>query len=656
MEIRYNFKENFYNFSNDDLEEGKNLSFLMTNAKGDFLNLGVEKNITKFQGLNIFEKNDIFKIIDSIIPENLEVKNIIYEGFKVKRIFKSRFTEDVLIEEEGEKKEKNNDLKIENINEDSQPYDTFYLGPNGGLVYEIENFEGVLKFFLDMRKMNDFDKWGRDYTSFKEDNILFMEYKKKTPSTNQDEYKLYLGIKTQNFDYILKNEWIENQYPYSKKRNSLYDLYIYNFVDVNISGSKRLIIGAGISKEQVKSQIELLEKHEADVIELDREMYDELTKEKKFELPIPENISVANRISNYSIYRFIRQDFKTKEYLGLVAGYPWFPQIWTRDELISLRAFINNGEYHLVKTRLLYYLDLIDEKTGELPRINIEGALKSVDGTFWLAKRFEDLIFHLDEKKELEKYFSDDELNKIYDEFLKAFNNIVNVSWDKNEELLRVKKGDSWMDTIEVNFPLDIQVQFLNFTSCLSFLAQILDRKEKIKLNEFEFLLKSKIRSVYFRDGRLFQEKDEDKLTSNIFLAYYLYPDLLLNEDWERIFDNSLLLLTNETGLISTLSKKDTNFKENYTGEDNLSYHNGDAWFWINNIAAMSMNHLNEKKYRKYISKILYNSTLDILENGVLGFASELSSASKLKAEGNQAQLWSSSTYLEMIDFIFKRK
>ena len=101
------------------------------------------------------------------------------------------------------------------------------------------------------------------------------------------------------------------------------------------------------------------------------------------------------------------------------------------------------------------------------------------------------------------------------------------------------------------------------------------------------------------------------------FLAYYFYPDLFLKSDWEIIFDNALMHLRTSWGGISSLSYKDVEFKENYTGENNLSYHRGDSWYWINNIAAIALQDLNNKKYRRDISKLMMTSTYDILKNGM---------------------------------------
>ena len=63
----------------------------------------------------------------------------------------------------------------------------------------------------------------------------------------------------------------------------------------------------------------------------------------------------------------------------------------------------------------------------------------------------------------------------------------------------------------------------------------------------------------------------------------------------------------------------------------------------------------NEKKYRKEINGLLLSSTKDILELGCIGFGSEISSAKEQKPQGCYAQLWSSASYIEMVDKLFKR-
>jgi glycogen debranching enzyme len=188
----------------------------------------------------------------------------------------------------------------------------------------------------------------------------------------------------------------------------------------------------------------------------------------------------------------------------------------------------------------------------------------------------------------------------------------------------------------------------LNF---INFLDNVLQQNQEYL--ELENLTKEKVKQVFF-DGNILKDgKDASTIRPNIFLAYYLYPDLLSNEDWEKVFDNSFPKLWLDWGGITTIQKDSPLFCREYTGEDNKSYHRGDSWFYINNITAMCLYKLNKEKYKEYIHEIINASTQDILYNGIIGRPSELSSASSLKAEASLFQLWSAATYAELMDLLF---
>lgn len=640
MKISYKLDDNIYSFKQEKNLETEKLNFLLTNNKGDFLNLGVQENVCKYQGLNLCnsENLEIFKILDSIILPNLECTEVESSGYSILRKFGSKVAVDV-----------------DNNSSEISTSDRFYLGPSGGMIYEVKDYDGFVLFDLDIKKLNDFDEWGRDYNVYEKDGIVFVEYTKKVEDT--EDYKIYFGVKTQNFVYDLSGDWIKKEYSYSKTRGSLSERYVYRLLSTDIIGDKKFYIGYGFSEEEITSQISLLEKHQNELEKFDEAIYNDLTKKPEFETLINEDSLTAYRLSKYSMYNFLNKNLETEHFnFGSFAGLPWFSQIWTRDELVGIKGLIDNDETNLVKEKLFDYLNLIDIESGLLKRIDEEGSLESADGVFWLAKRFDDFIYYLENKKILSKVLSLEDIDLIYTKFYFSFEKIIEKFWDEKVELLKVKDGDSWMDTISVEYPMDIQVQFLKLVSFLTFLARILQKDRYASLLDFEDLLKSKIREGYFRKGFLYNELNEDKITSNVFLAYYIYPDLFLNSDWELIFDKSLKVLKTNWGGISSLSKKDNEFKADYTGENNLSYHKGDSWFWINNIAAMAMFEVDEKKYRKEISKILSSSTSDILKMGTIGYSSEISSASSQKAEGSMAQLWSSTTYIEMIDKLFSKK
>ena len=646
MKIIYDISNQKYFFEQNDKQEIDKLNFLLTNNKGDFLNLGVIKNSSKFQGLNLLDSktSEVFKILDEIKILNQKVEEVIYDGISIKRKYKS------FVNSETENIDETNDYRIE---------DSFFLAPSGGLIYEIKNYIGDIKIDLDIKKQNNFDEWGRNY-EIEEDlerGIVYVKYK-KTNSKNETEFELYFGIKSQNFIYHLEKKFIETNYSYSKFRGSEFKRYIYRLMNISISNDKKIYIGYGFSKNEVLKQINLIETHNLELKRFELNfLNDNLNKLEYHKKPLIQDISLAYDLSSNSVYRFLIENIKFNNVgRGSFAGYPWFSQMWVRDELVGLRVFINNGEYALVKNKINYYLSLINNETGQIRRLNDNKSDFSVDGVFWLSKRIEDFIFFLNENKLLEKIYSIPELNKIYLKLSKSFHNIMSNFWNSEKELLSVKQGDSWMDTLNTNYTLDIQVQLLSFVSSLSILSSLVNKTEEAKhFLDFEDLLKGKIRETYYENGKLYNDIEKTVINSNIFLAYYFEPSLFLKEDWEKIMDNSLKVLYCDWGGISSLSKKNKNFHNNYTGENNDSYHQGDVWFWINNIAAIVLNDLNEQKFRKQINSILLSSTNDILKYGCIGFASEISSASQQKSEGCFAQFWSSTTYIEMIDNLFKK-
>ncbi len=656
MKITYTLDDKNYSFNACSGDEAEKLNFLLTNNKGDFLNLGIKNNSSKFQGLNVLRKDDfaVFKFIDEIVLEGVEPEEIVYSGYKVERIFKSKFEENV---------------NVVNNSFNAKTKDRFYLGPTGGMVYEIENYEGDIFVDADFREIHDFDPWGKDVKIFRNDGDVIVEYSKYEGEVLK--YKCFMGIKSTNLLCEEICEWIPKDYSYSLARNSLSRVFVNRLVKINIVKSKKLVFAVGFSLEEVMLQLKLLSSHDSELENYEKDIINGILSEgnqkntslvrleQSFLKPVPQDMAVAYELSKNAIYNFLKKDIS---YLGVndgfYAGYPWFVQFWSRDELVGLRAFINIGELELVREKIFTYLNMVNSQTGMLRRIvTNKDSEESFDGCFWLAKRLVDFIFYLDEKGKLDKVFSKKDISYAYSVMNNVFNKLIKDSWDFDSELVKVKYADSWMDTIPVEFPLDIQVQFLDFISSMTILSTIAEKEDETKkFLDLESLFREKIRDTYYRNGRLFNEAYQSRHNSNVFLAYYLYQDIFSQEEWEEIFDNALLEMRSIWGGISSLSKKDLEFQQNYTGENNLSYHRGDSWFWINNVAAIAMNHLNEKKYRRDIGRILTSSTNDILKYGCVGYASEVSSASEQKSEGCFAQFWSSSTYIEMIDSLFEKR
>lgn len=671
MKVRLALDSEKYEFEQENEEEAEKVGSMLSNNKGDFLYVNSGKPMCKFQGLNVAEPKtgNMFKFIEDITPIGIDVETVEYGGYYTIREYNSKYVENLRVRvddqiktdtfgEEGKLEYNENGILEEVVEEENKitPKDYFYLGPTGGMIYEICNFEGEFFIDIDCRNINDYDKWGREYEVYKKGGIIFVKYTKNTPEGK--DYEQLLGIRAQNFSYDLVEEWIKKDYKYSAQRNSLHELYVYRLMKVRVQEGKRIIFGTGFSESEVEEQIYLLEHHFDELEGFDKKINKELIDQKEFKKPLNHNVSIAYRASNSAVYKFLNKEvYKNGFRNNFYAGFPWFTQVWTRDALVGLRSIIERGDVQIAKETLFDYITKINPETGKIKRIFTQDSLESADGVFWLAKRVEDFIFYLDERGMLSENLTLGEIEYVYKKFNEAFGRIVTDDWDRENELLRVAKGDSWMDTIDVEFPLDVQVQLLNFVSSLAILGQMIGKDEEVKrYSEFEQSLKERIKAGYFRGGYLHNEPHEDKVTSNIFMAYYFYPDLFLDYEWEEIFDNSLKRLKTSWGGISTLDWKDPRFEPNYTGENDVSYHHGDSWQWINNMAAIVLNDLNEQKYRSVIKGILLSSTNDILKFGAVGYGSEISSASAQRAEGCLAQLWSSSVYIEMVDKLFGRK
>ena len=165
--------------------------------------------------------------------------------------------------------------------------------------------------------------------------------------------------------------------------------------------------------------------------------------------------------------------------------------------------------------------------------------------------------------------------------------------------------------------------------------------------------LRKKVRKIFFDGNNLYDgyypHKNivEKVIRPNIFIAAYIYPQLLTGKEWMNCFDNALEALWLPWGGIATIDKKNDNFHDTHTGENPGSYHQGDSWFYVNNLAAIVLFRLNKRKYTGYISKIMEASREEILSRGAVGAHGEVSSAKELKSEGCVSQAWSNAMYLE---------
>ncbi len=551
VQINYKLNKNEIKVNSED----ENLNYIFstnTSNNNSWINFGILENTDKFQG-QIIEHNEnlkLYKTVEQIKFENYDKCKLINIQYNTKSIIKNFECE-----------------KDNKIFYQKTKYSKFNT-----IIFRTNNYEKELILELDCRELNDYDTHNRNYVIYHKQDCTIIRY------TKENKYELYVAIENKNIKLNQIDKWIEKQYLYSKSRNiNDKNLYTYEPISFTPKSDKPIYISSGFSEYEVLKNINLSKSK------------DYIRQVKETEISKNNKIDLAYNLSQKAV-----TTFKLKK--GNKAGFFWFNQVWTRDELSSLNYQLENNEYTKIKKTLLKYLDLIGD-CGLMPRIQEKGALKSPDGLFWFGKRLHDLIKELEQKNKLELFFKTEELETIFDKLDSSFIKLFDKHRNLDLDLLNVDYGDSWMDTVKVNFPLDVQIQLLSFMGLLEKISRILNNKShKHNYIVLENYFKQNLKNKYFKNGYLYDNIENTRITANVFLMYYFYPKLFCEKHWEEIFDNTLPKLQTNWGGISSLDKENENFKDEYTGENNQSYHNGDSWYWINNLTGIVLNKLNKNK------------------------------------------------------------
>jgi len=559
-------------------------SFILTNNEGSFVHLG-NKPSSKFQGVFLSHKRHVYKFLDSI-----EVKGDVHS-------LQNNFSDVV----------RHRELMSE----------IFYMpSHHHSLCYETSE-KSTLTITMDCRRDVDFRNYGRFYNIYENDNAIVIEFTKKTDqredrSHDEEEYKLYLAIVTDG-SHRAGGNWINRNYEDDAKRNSSADRWVYEALTITgtrtVFGMSTTEHGAISDAHYCFAQLDTLREHQRN------------------HLPIVDNLpELAARTAMNSLVTN----------LGIYAGLPWFYQYWNRDQLIAL-----SGAHPYIQKHIIMRCMRSVNHNGRL--VNVSGSqytdtgLGSSDSIGWLFFRASELhsqrIFNLTDVGEITET-----LRRSLKEQQQHYGRDGFIYSGPNE---------TWMDTSfndygREGFPIEIQALTL---ASYNFLSQ-LTKDSAIKKQELRM---ARLVRQHFWDGNNIADVlGHPETRPNFFIAAYVYPKLLTKKEWERAIQNALPRLWLGWGGLSSLMKDDLNFHPNYTGENNQSYHRGDSWYWINNLAAIVMHRVNPTLFRPYIEKIREASVRDLLWNGSIGTCSEVSSASRPTSSGCLNQAWSDSTLLEL--------
>lgn len=592
------------------------VSFLQANKTGGFAYLGPQS--TRFQGVFFKRGLETYKVIENVSLYPAAPDEIIHSLHSVQR-------------RTGDALEK------------------FATNHKDTLLYEVTGYRGFVHLVLDCRKIYDYSTQGRIYRVQADGNRITVCYEKFSDDSLQSlQYRMFLVVRGAK-NFLKLDQWEPVSYAVDKERGSPpYEQYVYRALQFQIDSSAKIVFAYSDSLEEACSSADNAAEN-FDFLCRSKEKYTETLTQSDLS-PLNREIVAAYRHSLAAV------DSMMITGKGMYAGYPWFDQVWTRDEAISLKALMLEGRLDDAKEIIFRNLSRILDD-GRIPNRFPQSELGSADGVGWVFFRACDFLFMLEDEQKLGMYMGARDIINLKDRL--AFSIQRLLAHHTREGLAYNGPLETWMDTAyrddtREGYRIEIQALRLAVYRLMAYVCQLTgDEKRYMTYSGLEEVTRDRVRSAFWKKPALCDGAGDPTVRPNIFIAYYIYPGLLSRREWVQCFDYALERLWLDWGGISSLDKNHKYFVPEYTGENNRSYHRGDSWFFLNNLAAVSMFRLNRHRYRNYINRILTASTHDILYRGVIGYHSELSSACEQRAQGCPAQCWSSAMYIELINEIF---
>lgn len=640
----------------------RNLSIFLLNRRGSYFSIPAVStdNITNFNGwYNLSDCNPGYTLYKSI--DNIYIDKSV-----------SEIT--------------NNFTNVERVHNDT--VERFALSRNG-LIYEVDAYNDYVHVDLDFRPMFDTDDRGRIYSIYRHDDLIIVEYTKYTDNSLKNIHmKSYLAIKGAD-TYELVDKWTHKTYAYDMERKNSADFYVYNAMKISCRKNIRLYFSFSESKDEAIRKVDdvFMESQKIDEANTDYENNVLAVKGGIINITGPEAAfayaGCVHAIDNLSMQLSVDH----KRITGMWAGLPWFFQYWSRDELVSVMAPMLEHRYDFSKELLMKYLSEI-MADGRLSNRYPTANLGTADSIGWLFKRLQDFLFLCERRNNFHNYFSLYDLNFIRERLKFSIQALLKAH--SRDGLIINERQETWIDTFRPDSDdkdyregarIEIQALFLNMLKLMNMMNNYLANKfvkkndklvsvvsDDLDTEHMEKEFKKLVRERFFKsiDGKSFLNDGyncpmDSVIRPNLFLAYYIYPELLSSKEWTDAFDNALPKLWCDWdfgegiigGGLSTIDKTHPLYMPYYTGIDNKSYHRGDSWFWINNMAAISMYRLDKERYKDNIFKILNSSSQDILYWGFIGYSSELASSGWFKSGGCLCQTWSIATFIELIHEVY---
>ncbi len=501
------------------------------------------------------------------------------------------------------------------------------------LVYET-NKNVSFDLILDAKEMFDNDEWNRVYDFSEEDEKIIIKYTKS--QDGEKKYSFFVVIYSDSFTYKIKKNWVLRDYKYDfKRKDPPFGRYVFSAME--LEGFK-FVFSVSEDKERAVSEAEIVFKnldglkkdHQKNINEFESQNSPEISNNEAGMAFLSAKFSLSNMLVH-------DQDGNID---GMYAGIPWFSQFWARDSLISLVSLSNSQKLELF---LKYFEEF---KNNKKIASCSTGCLESAGAHGLFFKRAEELIS--------EDILAQDEIFEIKNILEEEIKRVL--IHETREGFAVNGPKETWMDSEfqgDAREGIRIEMQALRL-KMYNLAAKLTGER---KYFELEHNLSKKVREYFFTGESLKDGIDDKSIRPNIFFAFYIYPELLFKHEWSKVFLNALDELWLPWGGLSSISKNSSLFCGEYRGclSPDQSYHRGDSWYFLNNMAVIALKKTDVHKFKKNIESILSASINDILWSGALGHHSEVSSADKFSSFGCFAQSWSAALYTEALDEILKK-
>ena len=312
---------------------------------------------------------------------------------------------------------------------------------------------------------------------------------------------------------------------------------------------------------------------------------------------------------------------------GLVAGYPWFLQMWARDSFLSMNGMLHAGMFEEAKNTLIEYLNRINDK-GELPH------LIEFDGRVLYDGIDTEPLF-LIALEEYVKFTSDLRfLFSVKNKLNEIVNRILSIRDD--DGFIVDKNKYTWMDTIDrTGKPIELESIFIRSLKSIAFiLKQLEDPMYQDYLVEHKNMESKLINSFILNrvdritlDGK----KETIKRVNFIFPVYYNQVSYIELKD---VFDE----LEFKYGL-TTVSREESVYSHD-------KYHEGMSWVWIN---MMYSEILFRNSRFNHAYNILENNAMLMNKKSLMSFP-ECIDPETNEISGALMQAWSSAFAIETLD------